>query len=170
MVVGGRDRHRAGVVMLRGFARDPLPVSAVTATVGLVATALDITGFWVTDLFLAVIVGAGGWVLGAYVSAFWMRRAWMLTTPGGAAVLQLTSTGKIHTFAAWPRGHDTGDQLLHRLTGEADQNGTNLHLSCHHARVPFYERNGFAIIQGRHPWPLLPLRMTRQARTSQTTP
>ena len=156
--------------MLRGFARDPLPVSAVIAAVGLVATALNITGFWVTSLLLAVIVGAGGWVLGVYLSAFWMRRAWMLTTPGGVAVLQLTSTGKIHTFAAWPRGHGTGDQLLRRVTSEADQNGTNLRLSCHQARVPFYERHGFAVTRNQYRWSPLPMRMTRQARPSQTTP
>lgn len=147
--------------MQRGFARDPLPVSVFTAVTALVAMAWNVTGSRVADLLLGVIVGPGAWAISVYAGAFVMRRAWMLTTPEGAAVLQLKKNGKIHTFAAWPRGRGIGDKLLQRVTTEADQEDTDLHLSCHRARAAFYERHGFTT-SGHHPqWSPLAAGMDR---------
>lgn len=160
-VAGRRDRHRAGVVQRRGFARGPLPVSVFIATTALVAWAAHITGSGVAALLLGVIVGPGAWATAVYAGAFMTTRAWMLTTPGGVAVLQLKKNGTIHTFAAWPRGRGIGDQFLQRVTTEADRAGSGLHLSCHRGRVAFYERHGFTVTRRQPKWSPLPIRMNR---------
>lgn len=162
-MVGRRQRHRAGVVMRRGFARDPLPVSAFIAITSLVAVTRNVTGSWVAGLLLGVIVGPGAWAISVYAGAFMMRRAWMLTTPEGTAVLQLKN-GKIHTFAAWPRGRGIGDELLQRATTEADQADADLHLSCHRARIAFYKRHGFTTTGHQPRWSPLAARMDRAHR------
>lgn len=168
-VTGWRDRHRAGVVMRRGFARDPLSLGAFTATMVLLTVATNITGTPVTSLLLGLVVGPAAWVLATYTAALVMRRAWMLATPDGVAVLQLKKNGTIRTFAASPAGRDISDQLLQRVTDEADRARADLQLSCHRERIAFYGRHGFTIT-GRQPrWSPLPVRMDRAHREDRAT-